>query len=149
MRRLVADLRPVALDAGIDAGLEWLAAEFSRTTGLPCRLDIDAGSRQLKPDVAIVVFRVAQEALNNVRRHASAHRVTIALHLADGHWQLDVVDDGVGFDVDQRRGGFGLLGMQERAGLIGGSLEVTSAPGAGTSLRLSVPQQRPSDGTIA
>jgi len=149
MRRLVADLRPVALDAGIDAGLEWLAAEFSRTTGLPCQLDIDAGCRQLKPDVAIVVFRVAQEALNNVRRHANAQRVTIALHLADEYWQLDVVDDGVGFDVDQRRGGFGLLGMQERAGLIGGSLEVTSRPGAGTSLRLRVPQQRPSERTIA
>lgn len=148
MRRLVADLRPVALDAGIDAGLEWLAAEFSRTTGLPCQLDIDPGSRQLEPDVAIVVFRVAQEALNNVRRHANAHRVTITLRPTGGRWQLEVVDDGVGFDVEQRQGGFGLLGMEERAGLVGGSLEVTSQPGGGTSLRLTVPGQRTSGPTI-
>ena len=141
MRRLVADLRPIALDAGVDAALEWLAAEFTRSTGVPCQVDIDRGSRDLKPDVAIVVFRVAQEALNNVGRHADARRVSVTLRLAGKHWQLTVVDDGRGFDPKHRHAGYGLLGMEERAGLIGGSLEISTRPGGGTSVRLTLRDQ--------
>jgi len=138
MRRLVADLRPVALDAGIDAALEWLATEFTRDTGIPCQLDVDPGSSSLRPDVAIVVFRVAQEALNNVRRHAEADHVHMALRPAGETWQLTVLDDGVGFEHQRRPGGYGLLGMEERAGLIGATFEVSSRRGEGTLVRLTL-----------
>jgi len=138
MRRLVADLRPVVLDGGVGVALEWLAAEFSRDTGVPSEVAIDPGCRELTPEVTIVVFRIAQEALNNVRRHAQAHRVTLALQPMGERWQLSIVDDGAGFDPGQRRNGYGLLGMEERANLVGGSLEVRSLPGEGTEVRLTI-----------
>jgi signal transduction histidine kinase len=141
MRRLVTDLRPVALDAGVGAALEWLAAEFSRHTGVPSEVAVDPGCRELTPEVTIVVFRIAQEALNNVRRHAQAHRVTLALQPVGERWQLSIVDDGTGFDPEQRGKGYGLLGMQERANLVGGSLEVSSQPGEGTQVRLTIGAQ--------
>jgi len=141
MRRLVADLRPVALDAGVDAALEWLAAEFTRNTGVPCRLGVDLGGGCLDADSAIVVFRVAQESLNNVRRHAQARQVRMSLELVGDHWQLTVSDDGKGFDPTRRHAGYGLLGMEERAGLVGGSLEISSHPGAGTTVRLTLTGQ--------
>jgi len=141
MRRLVADLRPIALDAGVDAALEWLAAEFTRNAGVPCRLSIDLGGRSLDADIAIVVFRIAQESLNNVRRHAQARHVRMSLQFVGNHWQLDVSDDGKGFDPKRRHAGYGLLGMEERAGLVGGSLEISAQLGAGTSVRLTLPGQ--------
>ena len=145
MRRLVADLRPVALDAGVGAALEWLAAEFTRDTGVPCEAEVDPGCRELAPEVAIVVFRIAQEALNNVRRHAQARHVTVMLQPVDGQWQLSISDDGSGFDPAQRRSGYGLLGMEERAHLVGGSLEVTSRPGQGTLIRLTITGHVPAE----
>jgi len=138
MRRLVTDLRPVALDAGVGAALEWLATEFSRDTGVPSEVAVDPGCRELTADVTIVVFRIAQEALTNVRRHAQAHRVTLALQPVGERWQLSIVDDGAGFDPEQRGNGYGLLGMEERANLVGGSLEVSSLPGEGTQVRLTI-----------
>jgi len=144
MRRLVADLRPIALDAGVDVALEWLAAEFTRTTGVPCQLSAAPGCRSLDADMAIVVFRVAQESLNNVTRHAQAHQVRMTLELAGERWQLTVSDDGKGFDPRMRHAGYGLLGMAERASLVGGSLDVAAQPGAGTTVRLTLPAAPPS-----
>jgi signal transduction histidine kinase/ligand-binding sensor domain-containing protein len=145
MRRLVTDLRPIALDGGVDVALEWLAAEFTRNTGVDCRLSVDLGGRCLDADIAIVVFRVAQESLNNVRRHAQAREVRMLLEFVGDHWLLTVSDDGKGFDPTRRHAGYGLLGMEERAGLVGGSLEISAHPGTGTTVRLSLRGQ-PSPG---
>jgi signal transduction histidine kinase len=85
-----------------------------------------------------MVFRIAQESLTNVRRHAQARRADLSLEREGEGWLLSVSDDGVGFDPATRRAGFGVLGMEERARLLGGRLEVHSAPGEGTRILLHV-----------
>jgi signal transduction histidine kinase len=86
-----------------------------------------------------MVFRIAQESLNNVRRHAQARHVGIRLAQEGDQWMLTVRDDGHGFDPARRRHGYGVLGMEERARLLGGQLEVDSAPGRGTEVSLRFP----------
>jgi signal transduction histidine kinase/ligand-binding sensor domain-containing protein len=136
MRNLVSQLRPPALDGGLLAALRWLASEFSRGTGMDCTVEAEADLRELSPDLATMVFRIAQESLNNARRHAQASHVELRLTQDDGQWLLTVRDDGVGFDPAHRQHGYGLLGMEERARLLGGQLQVDSAPGRGTEVRL-------------
>jgi len=149
VRRIVAGLRPVALDAGADVALEWLTAEFTRNTGVPCELDIAPGCRALDADRAITVFRVAQESLTNVGRHADARHVRVSLQSTGKAWQLTVSDDGRGFAPQKRQAGYGLLGMQERAGLVGGLLEIVSRPGEGTTVSLTLYDQPPSEASTA
>jgi signal transduction histidine kinase len=136
LRALVKQLRPPALDGGLAAALEWLASECTKATGTPCRTDVDTAADSLVPDTATQVFRVAQESLNNVRRHSQAAHVNMALRRDAAGWMLTVTDDGAGFDPSGDRSGHGLLGMEERARLLGGSVEIDSAPGAGTTVRL-------------
>jgi two-component system sensor histidine kinase UhpB len=94
----------------------------------------------VQSDSEIVIYRVAQEALSNVAQHASAGHVEVGLHGRNGHGlELVVRDDGRGFDPDATRDTLGLLGMAERARLVGGKLDVTSSPGGGTALTLQVP----------
>lgn len=138
VRGLVSDLRPPALDGGLSAAIDWLAAEFTRSTGLPCEVDVDPAANDLCPDVGIMLFRITQESLTNVRRHAQATRASVALHAEGDEWCLSVTDDGVGFDASSPRTGYGLLGMEERAGLLGGTLDIDSAPGRGTRVRVRV-----------
>ena len=136
VRALVKQLRPPALDGGLTAALEWLAAEFTQATGAPCRLQVDAAADGLAPDAATQVFRLAQESLTNVRRHAHAMQVDLGLQRDGGHWLLTVIDDGAGFDPAGERSGHGLLGMEERARLLGGTLEIDSRRGSGTAVRV-------------
>ncbi|HEY9110067.1 MAG TPA: two-component regulator propeller domain-containing protein [Roseateles sp.] len=136
MRKLVSQLRPPALDGGLLVALRWLASEFSGGTGVDCTVEVEADLHELSPDIATMVFRIAQESLNNVRRHAQARHVGVRLAREGGQWVLTVQDDGVGFDPARRRHGYGVLGMEERARLLGGQLEVDSAPGRGTEVRL-------------
>jgi signal transduction histidine kinase len=138
MRGVVSQLRPPALDAGLGAALEWLAAEFTRHAGVPCRVEVDACARNLPPETATMVFRIAQESLNNVRRHARATRVELTLREHGGCCELAVADDGMGFDVRGQRTGYGVLGMEERARALGGALSIESAPGSGTTVRLRI-----------
>ena len=140
MRTLVRDLRPPALDGGLQAALEWLGAEYERTTGVPCRVEVDQGTRALRTDVETMVFRVAQESLNNVVRHAAPGHVSLQLRRSGEGWDLRITDDGVGFDPASPRRGFGLLSMEERAQLLGGQLHIDSEPGHGTRVHLHVPQ---------
>jgi signal transduction histidine kinase len=139
VRALVKQLRPPALDGGLAAALEWLASEYIKATGTPCRVDVDTAVDGLGQDAATQVFRVAQESLNNVRRHSHAAHVSMTLRRDAAGWVLTVADDGNGFDPQGERSGHGLLGMEERARLLGGSLEIESAPGAGTTVRLRLP----------
>lgn len=136
VRGLVSQLRPSALDGGLEAALQWLAAEFTSNTALPCSLQVDPDTREIPLPMATMVFRIAQESLTNVRRHAQASRASLRLAREGAGWLLSIGDDGIGFDPLARRDGFGVLGMQERARLLGGSLQVQSEPGAGTRVML-------------
>ncbi|HEY9023108.1 MAG TPA: two-component regulator propeller domain-containing protein, partial [Burkholderiaceae bacterium] len=139
VRVLVTQLRPPVLDGGLLPAIEWLASEFMRGTGIAhCDLDLDSAAQALPPDAATMVFRIAQESFANVRRHAAASMVSVSLRQRAGRWVLEVSDDGSGFDPGSPRAGFGLLGMAERARMLGGELSVGSTPGRGTTIRLEL-----------
>ena len=138
VRTLVSQLRPPALDGGLIVAIEWLAAEFTRSTGVACRLELDPAARELSSDAATMVFRIAQESFANVRDHAGARHVSVTLQPGAGRWALEVRDDGVGFDAAAPHAGFGLLGMAERARTLGGELSITSTPGKGATIRLEI-----------
>lgn len=139
MRGLVAGLRPPALDGGLSAALQWLAAEHTRTAGTPCSVEVDPQERELAPEVKTMIFRVAQESLNNVLRHAQAGQVRLELTRDERGWDLRVSDDGIGFNATVPTRGFGLLSMEERSQLVGGALTVHSRPGKGTCVHLHIP----------
>lgn len=135
--RLARELRPAALDDhGLAAALRTKVSDFSRQTGLPTELDVaGADADRLGPDEQIVVYRVVQESLSNVARHAGAGHVRVALAREGDATVARVQDDGRGF-ARPASGGHGLTGMRERAALAGGSLDVRSAPGHGTTVEL-------------
>jgi signal transduction histidine kinase len=140
VRDVVASLRPAVLDAGIVAALEWLSAEFSRNSDVLCHLCVPDEYVPLDEDGSIAVFRIAQEALTNVVRHADARHVFITLEQTDHHCVLDIRDDGKGFDpVASRRKSFGLAGMKERVLMLGGEIAISSSPGKGTAITVHVP----------
>ena len=97
IRRISAQLRPVGLDdLGLAAALEWYAGEFARRIGIPCNVRVELGDVTLERDLSTAAFRICQEALTNVARHAGASRVDVTLRLDADHLRLEVVDDGVG-----------------------------------------------------
>jgi len=144
VRSMALELRPTMLDtAGLDATLRWLAASNQEQTGIETHV---AGHlNDVSGDQAITCFRVVQEALTNVVRHARAHQVWIDLSRTESALELTVRDDGVGFDASRTlaqaagQGHLGLLGMRERVEILGGSVVVDSAPGRGTRIRVSLP----------
>jgi PAS domain S-box-containing protein len=141
VRNVASHLRPAALNFGIVSALEWLAEDFSRRNGMPCQLVVRGGEPTLADAHATAVFRIVQESLTNVSRHAGASRVAVTLVSTELALDLRVSDDGQGFDLEsaQRGYSYGLLGMGERARLIGGTLHVDSAPGAGTMVSINLP----------
>jgi signal transduction histidine kinase len=148
VRSLALELRPMLLEtAGLDATLRRLAAQHGQRTGIPTEVAGHVG--EVSGEVAIAAFRVVQEALTNVVRHAKARHVRIELGTGDASIELAVCDDGVGFDVSATlerasgRGNLGLLGMRERVELLGGSLAIDSEPRSGTRIRVSLPLAEP------
>lgn len=141
VRRVARELRPAALDdLGLQAALSALATDLDVRGGPVVRRTFGQGLPTLRPDVELVVYRVAQEALTNVVRHAAAQRVELSLLRVGESVVLEVVDDGRGFDVAAASTeAAGLQGMVDRARLVGGSFEVAAAPGRGTMVRLGVP----------
>ncbi len=150
IRDLSADLRPARLQyAGLLPTLDDLLRKYQARTGRAARLDapLDTGgrpARRLAPAIEWLIFRVVQEALTNCARHAAAHEVVVALRRADDDLQLDIRDDGVGFDpavvgTAPQAPGLGLLTMQERVVLAGGRYALTSSPGAGTRIEVHLP----------
>src|SRR5437899_3595112 len=145
IENVMAELRPPMLDDhGLAAALDWHARNFSRRTGIAVavRASETAGRPALQVDVA--AFRIAQDALNNVAKHARAHRVEIALDHANGECVMSVQDDGIGFDgvedpSDKPKPGLGMVTMRERAQAVGGRFEVEALPGSGTQLTVRVP----------
>ena len=152
VRNLSLDLRPSMLDdLGLVAALRWYVDRVGRRTGLVAHFVSDPLSERLPPEIENACFRIAQEALNNVAKHAKASSVTVELRQTDHSLTLSVRDDGLGLDVvaarERASGGqsFGLLGMQERVLLVGGEIEITSAPGAGTEILAQFPLRRSDD----
>lgn len=142
VRHVISNLRPSALDFGLPAAIEWLAEDFALRWEMPCDVVVSAAEVVLDDLRATAVFRIVQESLTNVARHAHAHQVHITLRTDGPLLQLAIADDGVGFDPAQgqeRGGGFGLLGMRERALKIGARLAIDSRPGGGTTVRLELP----------
>jgi two-component system sensor histidine kinase UhpB len=136
----MAELRPPLLDEyGLGAALAWYGEEYAQRTGI--RVAVDKGSEPpLRPEAAIAMFRIAQEALNNVAKHAGAKLVRLSLALEGDEMNLCIADDGSGFDMAQAsRGRWGMTTMRERAEAAGGCLFVESSPGRGTTVRAVVP----------
>jgi signal transduction histidine kinase len=139
--RIMHNLRPGILDEGIVAALDWQARTFSQRTGVPCVFVSSHDDIALGADSAVDVFRVCQEALNNIAKHAAASRVDVNLVAGDGELVLEVVDDGRGVaSVDMaKRGHFGLRGMRERALALGGAVDVARRAHGGTAVTLRIP----------
>jgi signal transduction histidine kinase len=143
--RISNDLRPAVLDhLGLVAAIEWAAREFRRRTGMKCRLDLPPDDIVLDRELATSLFRILQETLTNVARHANATLVTVRLAEEHGSLILEVHDNGKGISEDQvsARSSLGLLGMRERALLLGGDLAISGAPGRGTTVRVRAPESR-------
>jgi len=140
VRDLAMGLRPSMLDdLGLGPAVEWLCREFSRTSGIPADVEIDGALGRLTEAQKTGLFRVVQESLTNVMRHARARRVSVRLKEGDGRVVLLVEDDGRGIQNGKGRRGLGLLGMEERIRELGGVFAVESAPGAGTKIRAEIP----------
>jgi signal transduction histidine kinase len=144
LRRLMSDLRPPALDeGGVEAALRDQLEIFRERSGAQVSFESDV-DRELSGDTQVVLYRITQEALANVLKHAHAQRVRVRLSTPNRHASLQVEDDGVGFDQGRvhefaRDGHFGLAGMAQRASMVGGTFHIVSEPGRGTSVRADVP----------
>ncbi|SFT82166.1 sensor histidine kinase [Paraburkholderia aspalathi] len=139
VRSVVNQVRPAALDLGIVPALEWLADDFSRRTEISCRLSAVGPEPRLSEMRTAGIFRIVQESLTNVLRHASASHVEIRLTKSGSKIELVVRDNGKGFDMPVRRlGSYGLLGMAERARMMHAHLKIESRPGNGSVVELLV-----------
>jgi PAS domain S-box-containing protein len=145
VRETATSLRPGMLDdLGFIAALEWLTKDFSRRTGIACEVDIDPGvaQTQLSDDSSTALFRIVQELLTNVTRHAQASAIHIRLSETDEQLLLELTDNGTGIDqrkIKQSRS-LGLRGLEERAVLLGGSFTIAGAPGIGTTAKIALPK---------
>ncbi len=140
LRRLITELRPATLDQlGLVAALEDLTERVGHGAGIELACDLEIGAERLDPELETVVYRLAQEALNNVVKHAGATCARLRVRREGGRLDLLVADDGRGFDPTARHSGFGLVGMRERVDLVGGDLRIESSGGAGTRVVASMP----------
>jgi signal transduction histidine kinase len=146
VRSLSLDLRPALLDdLGLAAALRWYVPQQAERAGLAARVNTEIGDTRLPPAIEIACFRIVQEAVTNVLRHAGAGRLFVDLHAWRDRLELAIEDDGAGFDVTAARRGIhagrslGLLSMEERVSLIAGELAIDSAPGRGTRIHVSCP----------
>lgn len=140
-RHVTSSLRPGALDLGIVAALEWLVEDFIGYTGIPCELVLGDGDINLSEFTATAVFRIIQESLTNIARHAAATQAEIIVTRTDGRLCFEVRDNGKGFDPHSiaSRKSFGLIGIRERVAMLEGELALDSGLGRGTRIRVCVP----------
>ena len=141
VRRLAVELRPKALDDfGLAAALERLTNTFAESTGIEVELEAGLGEQRLPSDLETTLYRIVQEALTNVVKHAHARKVSIVLMRRGSRVTALIEDDGEGFDLEQMRDeGVGLLGMRERVQVLDGRIKLESSPGVGTTLAVEVP----------
>jgi signal transduction histidine kinase len=140
VHRISLDLRPTMLDLGIVAALEWQAREFEKQMGIAVILRCPDKDIELDPDHATALFRIFQEALTNIAKHAGATRVTVSLRRQRQHLTLSICDNGRGIEPADRLKpqSFGLRGMSERAAALGGTLALSVAPGGGTMVNIKI-----------
>jgi signal transduction histidine kinase len=142
VREISSDLRPGMLDDfGLLPALDWQLKKFGETTGLGYELQSNLGEEIIDKDVTVALFRIAQEALTNVARHARATRVDVSLFRDEGNLTLKIADDGKGISESQTSGfaSLGILGMKERALVFGGKVDLKGEPGKGTILIAQIP----------
>lgn len=143
-RRISTELRPLLLDdLGLMAALDWLTQNFTERTGVECTLSIGDPEPELHDPHASAVFRIVQESLTNIAKHAKATKVDVGVRQNDSTLAITVQDNGVGFDANQPRkqNSFGLLGLRERAYLLGGEAIIESASGKGCMIEVRIPVQ--------
>jgi signal transduction histidine kinase len=144
IERISVGLRPGILDLlGLEAAIKWQSHEFTTQTGITCDLRAQLNDFKLDKDLVTAVFRIFQEALTNITRHANASRITVDLRFEGSVVVLEVADDGVGLPSSRSRGrSLGLLGMGERARRLGGQCVVSQREPTGTLVSLRVPLSR-------
>ena len=143
LRRLITELRPASLDTiGLEAALQALAEQHQQAATMEVNCDLDLprdGDARPTPVLETAVYRLVQEALNNASKHSMARHADITVRASRSSIEIEVRDDGVGFETNLVREGFGLVGMRERAALLGGTLDVVSTRGSGTRIRAEIP----------
>ncbi len=141
MHRIARDLRPGILEAGLVPALEWLAQECSTQTGIPFQFSSNVDDVELNQQLAVGLFQIAQEACNNIRKHAEASGVEIHLYEGSDELQLEIIDNGCGMDTAKKPGpkSFGLRSMKERTATMGGHFSVISREHKGTIVSVSIP----------
>ncbi|HJV79554.1 CHASE domain-containing protein [Noviherbaspirillum sp.] len=141
IRTIINNLRPAVLDLGLTAAIEWQVAEFRRRTGIACDLIIGDKEFVVDDTRATSLFRILQESLTNVIRHANATRVLIELYQEDNRLAMTIMDNGVGIYPESRKtaNSFGLVGVEERINALNGEFRIQSAPGRGTTLTIYIP----------
>ncbi len=149
IRQFSRDLRPLALeDLGLLPALQYLVGRLEQDGSLSAALKVEGEPVGLTPDMEVAIFRITQEVLNNIRKHAQAEHVWVTVRFLPRQTLLEIRDDGVGFTVPEnttdlaRKGSFGLLGLQERANLFGGDISIQSALGQGTIVRVILPHKQ-------
>jgi signal transduction histidine kinase len=153
LRSLISDLRPAVLDdLGVQPALEALAERLASTAGMTVELKVDLAFEReeaptrLTPEIENAIYRLVQETLTNVIKHALTDRAAVSVLESNGSVAVEVRDFGVGFDLDEITGGFGLIGMRERAELVDGKLAVASTPGEGTTVSIVLPARHLGEG---
>lgn len=151
MRSIVNNLRPPVLDLGLQVAIEWQARQFQARSRISCELSVDDDGTAVPEEQAVAVFRILQESLNNIGRHARATAVRVELKIDREQLTMAIRDNGVGiFPGDRRKAHrFGLVGIEERITLLSGKLSIDSVPGHGTLLRISMPMQQQMANEIA
>ena len=142
VRAIINDLRPLVLDLGLQAAIEWQVEQFQRLSGIPCQLAVESAEfdHGLDEYTATALFRILQESLTNILRHSRASAVKVVLSRSGAQLSMVVSDNGVGFVPSTRRKqSFGLQGIEERLRMLEGSIKIDSTPGRGTRLAVSVP----------
>ncbi len=141
VRQIINDLRPHVLDLGLTAAVDWQIAEFQRRTGIACELVSDGRELHVSDRCATTLFRILQESLTNVSRHARATSVRVELALDEESITMTVSDNGIGLNKGggQKPGSFGLVGIEERVRILGGKCLITSRPNAGTTVHVAIP----------
>ncbi len=143
--RVSRSLRPSVLDYGVTAAIEWQVKEFRKRMGITCDFVCSPDDIELDPEFSTALFRIFQETLTNIAKHAAASHVAISIEDDGSAVLLSVIDDGKGMHMEDAKklGSYGIRGMRERAEFLGGTIDISGSPGAGTQVRVLLPAKRP------
>ena len=149
VKKICTELRPTVLDHfGLSAAIEWQAEDFQKRTGINCEVSFHPEDIVLDQDISIVIFRIFQEALTNIMRHADATEVKASLKAKDGMITLEVIDNGKGITEEEitNSSSFGLLGIRERVNFLGGNVTISGISNKGTAIKVNIPFKKKGEG---